>query len=168
VTGRGEEEEEEAAAPARRPVIHRDIKSANLLLVEAPMDHRSDVCVKIADFGLSKDKQVDAENNHATLKMTGCGSMLWMAPEILVSQAAILLRRRARHSPATVSGVDLHSASIRWSINRVRERTKFGWRADSGVPGRRASSTTRRWMSTRSRWCAHLRHRSNGHHMGPY
>jgi hypothetical protein len=38
----------------------------------------------------------------------------------VVHAVAILLMRRARHSPATVSGVDMHGASIRWPFVRVR------------------------------------------------
>ena len=42
--------------------------------------------VKVTDFGLSRDKALSAVNtaNVATAMMTGCGSMLWMAPEILL------------------------------------------------------------------------------------
>ena len=57
------------------PIIHRDLKSPNLLLLNPPdVSSASDewLVVKIADFGLSKDKSVD--ENKQTAVMTGCGS----------------------------------------------------------------------------------------------
>ena len=60
------------------PVIHRDLKSPNLLLASPPCPTR-EIHVKITDFGLSKDKDVGRVQ---TDLMTGCGSTLWMAPEI--------------------------------------------------------------------------------------
>ena len=64
-------------------IIHRDLKSPNLLLAEEPTVDRP-VVVKITDFGLSKDKNLD--HSKQTAMMTGCGSVLWMAPEVLLGQ----------------------------------------------------------------------------------
>lgn len=56
------------------PVLHRDLKSANLLLDDS-------YTAKVADFGLSRLK---AQNR----SMTGnCGTVQWMAPEVLASQS---------------------------------------------------------------------------------
>lgn len=56
-------------------IIHRDLKSLNLLLTE-------DLDCKVTDFGLSRFK---AENDD---KMTGqCGTYHWMAPEVINSEA---------------------------------------------------------------------------------
>ena len=60
-----------------KPLIHRDLKSPNVLLTASPSDR--DCVAKITDFGLARDK-ADDDN------MTGCGSVLWMAPEILLSE----------------------------------------------------------------------------------
>ena len=68
-----------------QPIIHRDLKSANLLMVAPPLSGRQ-LQIKITDFGLSRDKGLDSENYSQTLMMTGCGSVLWMAPEILLGQ----------------------------------------------------------------------------------
>lgn len=69
-----------------QPIIHRDLKTPNLLLVEPPQPGTEQLHVKIADFGLSRDKGLDEVNYTQTVLMTGCGSVLWMAPEILLGQ----------------------------------------------------------------------------------
>jgi len=60
------------------PIIHRDLKSLNLLL-DATLEKFSDrFTIKIADFGLAKTQDL----NNAE-KMTGLmGTYHWMAPEI--------------------------------------------------------------------------------------
>ncbi|DBA00609.1 TPA: hypothetical protein N0F65_007738 [Lagenidium giganteum] len=57
----------------RRPILHRDLKSPNLLV-------QKDYSIKITDFGLARVK--------AQIKtMTGnCGTTQWMAPEVLGSR----------------------------------------------------------------------------------
>jgi serine/threonine protein kinase len=65
----------------KRPVIHRDLKSDNVLLHRRPPlpgDHDEwEITMKIADFGLARDKDLD------DLAMTKCGSVFWNAPEVL-------------------------------------------------------------------------------------
>ncbi|GLT88754.1 hypothetical protein SLE2022_067650 [Rubroshorea leprosula] len=55
----------------RPPIVHRDLKSPNLLVTD-------NYTVKVCDFGLSRSKA----NTFLTSK-TGCGTPEWMAPEVL-------------------------------------------------------------------------------------
>eukprot|EP01047_Picozoa_sp_COSAG01_P023905 COSAG01_NODE_1458_length_10252_cov_247.726288_12_plen_304_part_00 len=64
-----------------------------------------------------------------------------------VSQTAILLRRRARHSPVTASGGDVHGASI---------RRPFG---AGSAPRKRARPGRPRWRRRRSRLGKHAQSR---------
>jgi serine/threonine protein kinase len=82
--GGGSAQDDDACTQA---IIHRDLKSPNLLLSEAPVLGSQGVDwlhVKITDFGLSADKSLDEAKQ--TALMTGCGSVLWMAPEMMSGQ----------------------------------------------------------------------------------
>ena len=97
----------------RNPIMHRDLKSPNLLLASPPPRGAMDphTTIKITDFGacrkrpanflylefwsdrwslvlrvagLTRDKEME-EAAMQTGMMTGCGSVLWMAPEILLA-----------------------------------------------------------------------------------
>ena len=69
-----------------KAVIHRDLKSPNLLLSvpPPPPGKPGSVVIKIGDLGLSRDKEIDEFKE--TVMMTGCGSILWMAPEIMLGK----------------------------------------------------------------------------------
>jgi len=58
-------------------VIHRDLKTANLLIT-------TDGIVKLADFGVSKGLRAAVKGNKpgATNLQTMAGSAYWMAPEV--------------------------------------------------------------------------------------
>ena len=73
---------------ADQAVIHRDLKTPNLLLARSPpTDGSTDgLRVKISDFGLTRDKNDVNSAAMQTAMMTGCGSPLWMAPEILLGE----------------------------------------------------------------------------------
>ncbi|KAF4688904.1 protein kinase kinase kinase [Perkinsus olseni] len=63
---------------SRPPVIHRDIKSLNLLLEQPVYDEEDPIRVKIADFGMARLEQ------QATAGLTeAAGTFHWMAPEVL-------------------------------------------------------------------------------------
>ncbi|XP_064207814.1 mitogen-activated protein kinase kinase kinase 11-like [Anguilla rostrata] len=61
------------------PVIHRDLKSNNILLAQAIENERMEgKTLKITDFGLAREW-------HKTTKMSAAGTYAWMAPEVIKS-----------------------------------------------------------------------------------
>nr|XP_056706998.1 mitogen-activated protein kinase kinase kinase 9 [Euleptes europaea] len=61
------------------PVIHRDLKSSNILLLEKVENgDLSNKSLKITDFGLAREW-------HKTTKMSAAGTYAWMAPEVIRS-----------------------------------------------------------------------------------
>ncbi|XP_062329035.1 mitogen-activated protein kinase kinase kinase 10 [Osmerus eperlanus] len=59
------------------PVIHRDLKSSNILILEpVEMDDLWGKTLKITDFGLAREW-------HQTTKMSAAGTYAWMAPEVI-------------------------------------------------------------------------------------
>ncbi|XP_011613519.2 serine/threonine-protein kinase ULK1a isoform X2 [Takifugu rubripes] len=63
-------------------ILHRDLKPQNILLCH-PVGRRSspiNTCIKIADFGFARHLQTN------TMAATMCGSPMYMAPEVIMSQ----------------------------------------------------------------------------------
>ncbi|XP_062408468.1 mitogen-activated protein kinase kinase kinase 10 [Sardina pilchardus] len=59
------------------PVIHRDLKSSNILILEpVERDNQWGRTLKITDFGLAREW-------HRTTKMSAAGTYAWMAPEVI-------------------------------------------------------------------------------------
>ncbi|XP_069500578.1 mitogen-activated protein kinase kinase kinase 10 [Ambystoma mexicanum] len=59
------------------PIIHRDLKSINILILEKiENDDLSNKILKITDFGLAREW-------HKTTKMSAAGTYAWMAPEVI-------------------------------------------------------------------------------------
>jgi serine/threonine protein kinase len=83
----GDDEDDEVAEGRSTPIIHRDLKSANLMLAAPPppvgQEDSVPITVKVTDFGLSRDKEWRPDTQAGTAMMTGCGTAMWMAPEIL-------------------------------------------------------------------------------------
>ena len=65
-----------------KPVIHRDLKSANLMLVRPPAEGAV-VEVKITDFGLTREARAADATMAASTIAGPAGTVLWMAPEML-------------------------------------------------------------------------------------
>ncbi|XP_031426180.1 serine/threonine-protein kinase ULK1a isoform X3 [Clupea harengus] len=63
-------------------IIHRDLKPQNILLAynTSRRASPSNICIKIADFGFARYLQGD------TMAATLCGSPMYMAPEVIMSQ----------------------------------------------------------------------------------
>ncbi|XP_060684928.1 mitogen-activated protein kinase kinase kinase 9 [Hemiscyllium ocellatum] len=61
------------------PIIHRDLKSSNILIHEkVENESLSNKTLKITDFGLAREW-------HKTTKMSAAGTYAWMAPEVIRS-----------------------------------------------------------------------------------
>jgi serine/threonine protein kinase len=59
-----------------KPIIHRDIKSLNILMTETGQEF----LVKVADFGLAKIRH---ETSHQSSQGLSIGTLPWKAPELL-------------------------------------------------------------------------------------
>eukprot|EP01046_Picozoa_sp_COSAG06_P000550 COSAG06_NODE_16_length_34949_cov_31.500832_6_plen_1279_part_00 len=65
------------------PIIHRDLKSANLMLTTPPAD--PSYTVKITDFGLTRESHIESTMTASTVGHGGAaGTVLWMAPELVL------------------------------------------------------------------------------------
>lgn len=60
-------------------IIHRDIKSSNILLIEPVVDSNTVVQAKIADYGIAKITNASAKLTTSTK----CGTNFWASPEVL-------------------------------------------------------------------------------------
>ena len=68
------------------PILHRDLKSLNLLVSEPVKDVSSYIQIKVTDFGLSRGNSSSMDGEEAS-RMTGlAGTFHWMAPECLKSE----------------------------------------------------------------------------------
>ena len=78
------------------------MKTPNLLLAALPREDE-EVVVKIADFGLSRDKGLDSVHYQQTVMMTGCGSVLWMGSataQLLLPHLTPIMPRAGAGDPA--------------------------------------------------------------------
>ncbi len=69
-----------------RGVVHRDLKSSNVMVSESGL-------IKVVDFGLAKQSKQSGRNDHSeTMSLTEAGKIVgtldYMAPEVLVGKAA--------------------------------------------------------------------------------
>jgi len=67
-------------------IIHRDLKSLNLLLSHPVQDARSVPHIKVSDFGLSRMKE-QAENSEWGQMTVAAGTCHWMAPEVFTGSS---------------------------------------------------------------------------------
>lgn len=73
---------EQALLPSKTPIIHRDLKSSNILLSEDAVsgEHRlTDIQLKLTDFGLARELQ------KTTNVMNAAGTYSHMPPEVIKS-----------------------------------------------------------------------------------
>lgn len=70
------------------PIVHRDLKSLNLLLTEVVATSQDIPHVKVSDLGLARMQDVSDGSGEGWGRMTkAAGTFHWMAPEVFHSQA---------------------------------------------------------------------------------
>jgi len=77
-------------------VAHRDIKGANVLILEDTSKEKDPVTLKLADFGCARDvhsKKEDVDN-------VGRGTPSWMAPEVIRTRLERTMTGRGQTSGA--------------------------------------------------------------------
>lgn len=96
-----------------RDIVHRDLKTPNILVNNGSNWTRDPVLVKLTDFGESRSKLVQTQTVVQTLTSeTYCGTPIFMAPEILVAKYDNDLNR----NPMSLS--ELQATDI-WSLAMV-------------------------------------------------
>lgn len=66
-------------------IVHRDLKSLNVLLEDPVTDTRTVPCAKVTDFGLSKMVEKSDRKDKKAKMTKGIGTVHWMAPEVFES-----------------------------------------------------------------------------------
>jgi len=74
----------------RSSIIHRDLKSANALVVS--LDPKSQVVCKVSDFGTSKVFHASMMSSKTSSRDTLCGTIKFMAPEMLSEEETYTLK----------------------------------------------------------------------------
>jgi serine/threonine protein kinase len=133
------------------PILHRDLKSLNLLLKDPVTGATDPVCVKITDFGVAR---ILEDNTH----MTGqTGTPHWMAPEVIsnrpyslkadvYSYAVVLWEICARDIPYK----HLHPMSITLKVVQSQERPNMSV-IPSSCPAKMKLLITQCWQQEPSR-----------------
>eukprot|EP00440_Ansanella_granifera_P059912 gb/GFBE01064934.1/.p1 GENE.gb/GFBE01064934.1/~~gb/GFBE01064934.1/.p1 ORF type:complete len:342 (+),score=40.16 gb/GFBE01064934.1/:1-1026(+) len=72
---------------AQRPsILHRDLKSGNILLTNPITSRSQEPFAKVADFGLSRASEVTGSASAMRHLTLGVGTWRWMAPEVFVAE----------------------------------------------------------------------------------
>jgi len=122
----------------RWQIVHRDLKSLNLLLASHVGTSDETPWTKISDFGLSRalpQKGAGAQHHPVTMMTGGAGTYHWMAPEVLdgrdydekvdvYSYGICLFELCSRRIPFDESGLEPVSIAVAVSKGRRPELSK--------------------------------------------
>jgi serine/threonine protein kinase len=102
------------------PVIHRDLKSANLMLTTPPAD--PSFAVKITDFGLTRESHVESAMTASTVGHGGAaGTVLWMAPELVLGEDSY--DEKVDVFSYAMCLIELVNQEKPWAGSKVRQET---------------------------------------------
>jgi len=121
----------------RRQVVHRDLKSLNLLLAGQVVTPKDVPQAKVSDFGLSRAWLPDQQRGQAVMTC-GAGTYHWMAPEVLdghsydekvdvYSYGICLYELVARRIPYDNSGLEPVSIAVAVSRGRRPDMSFLPW-----------------------------------------
>jgi hypothetical protein len=147
-----------------KQIVHRDLKSSNILVDSVDCSGKGYLRVKVADFGLAKIKAASATYS---LQTKNVGTTRWMAPELLTSSDQ---RESSEPTPQELRYpfmVDVYSYAITCSeiltghlpfyelqnLSNLRERVKDGLRPQlpASVPPCLVSLIQRCWDAEASK-----------------
>jgi len=107
------------------PVMHRDLKSLNILLLDRVVDEKSEIKVKLADFGFARIKPTTSGWSDLT---SGAGTPHWMAPEVMTGSTYHLKADVFSFAVIMYEVVSRHMAFETLDAEQVQDRIAQGER----------------------------------------
>lgn len=113
---------------AEKPIIHRDVKSSNILLTE-------NMRAKVADFGFAKLGDPDTEKTHMSTKVKG--TVGYLDPEYMktyqltpksdvYSFGVLLLEILSGRRPLETNNPPDERVTLRWAVRKYNQRDVMG------------------------------------------